>query len=183
VLAYLRPQYSFGFGQPIVVQRGAGGAHARVAGRALDVLRVGKVGVTHIAHVGVNFSERQPCGRNVRLQCHRVAERSDCFAAASESAQSQTEFTLGDCETRLPHIQGLEQRQRFLDGIQPELRPSEQHPRHRLARHYLEYLLSLFCRQQGSGIKQPRRVRKCCLESTDRICRLGHRVYIAFSPE
>jgi hypothetical protein len=86
LFAYLRPQQRFGFRQPIVVKRGAGGAHARIAGGALDVLPIGKVGVTHIADVGVDFSERQPCGRKVRLQCHCTAEGSDCFAAAPKPA-------------------------------------------------------------------------------------------------
>ena len=62
LFAYLRPQQRFCLRQSIIVERGTGGAHARVARGALDVLRIGEVRVMHIADVGVHLSEAQPCG-------------------------------------------------------------------------------------------------------------------------
>ena len=56
-----------------------------------------------------------------------------------------------------------------------EIMPGGQQPRQQLARHHPEYLLRLFCCQKGSGIKEPRRMRQCCVESADWICRLAHR--------
>ena len=116
----------------------------------------------------------------VRPQRHGTAEIGDCFAAASEPRGASNRPRTARFEARLSLIEGLQQRQRHIEGVESELGPNEQLPRHRLARHHPEYLLGLLGRQKRSAVEQPRCVRQCRLERTERIWPLIHRFTAAF---